>query len=117
MPNQTEMRLRNLARANEIRTARRRHKEGLRRLPAPLALAVATEELRTAPAGLLHSMPTREFLETIPRVGRVRSGALLHEAQIANRPIGDLTPDARDRLTRSLHELAERRYGKEAVHG
>lgn len=112
-----QQRHRALRRANEIRRLRKEFKAGLRAMGPPKALATCVHEVYR-PRGELHTMAAEDFLVAIPRVGKVRARALLHEAKASSprRPVGDLPPQVRSALMRSLDDLAVRRYGKEAVH-
>lgn len=111
-----QQQLRALDRANEIRKARKQFKERLARMSPPRALAIAVHEVYR-PREELRSMEAEEFLLSLPRIGTVRARQLLRQARVDSQAaLGDLAPEVRAAVMRSLDDLAKRRYGEEAVH-
>lgn len=110
-----DQQLRNLTRANEIRKARKRLKRRLARMEPARAMAKAVHEVYK-PHEALHSMAAEDFLVMLPQIGRVRARQLLRQAQVGTQDaIGDLAPETRTAVMRSLDNLARQRYGEEAV--
>jgi hypothetical protein len=104
-----EQRLAALARANSVRSARRRLKQALRATPKPEATD-RTARLVRQPETVTATMKVADLLMACPGMGPTATGKLLRRLHISpSKTLGGLSPRQRDQLGVALDEIARRR--------